>query len=107
MTDPTAVLSMIHESDLQNSATRLFRGEPVLAWTLRRLERTQRLAHMVVLCWEDQLSDVEPIAAASSTGMPGIVATRSYDRKLSAVRMGTDNIVDRYRRPSCPAQGFP
>ena len=63
MTDPTAVCSMIHEGPETNSATRLFRGEPVLAWTLRRLERSARLAHMVVICWEDQLADVEPIAA--------------------------------------------
>jgi hypothetical protein len=63
MTDPTAVCSMIHEPVEQNSATRLFRGEPVLAWTLRRLEYSARLAHMVVICWEDQLADVEPIAA--------------------------------------------
>ena len=61
MTDPTAVLSMIHESEERNSATRLFRGEPVLAWTLRRLERSSQLAHMIVICWEDQLADVEPI----------------------------------------------
>jgi hypothetical protein len=53
---------MIHESADSNSATRLFRGEPVLAWTLRRLERSARLAHMVIVCWEDQLADVEPIA---------------------------------------------
>ena len=63
MTDPTAVLSMIHEAAEGNSATRLFRGEPVLAWTLRRLERSTRLRTMVVICWEDQLVDVEPIAA--------------------------------------------
>src|SRR5256885_2208251 len=63
MTDPMAVLSMIHESEERNSATRLFRAEPVLAWTLRRLERSDRLAHMIVICWEDQLADVEPIAA--------------------------------------------
>ena len=63
MTDPTAVCSLIHEAPEQNSATRLFRGEPVLAWTLRRLERSAQLAHMVVICWEDQLADVEPIAA--------------------------------------------
>ena len=61
MTDPTAVISMIHEGAEQNSATRLFRGEPVLAWTLRRLERSARLAHMIVVCWEDQVADVEPI----------------------------------------------
>lgn len=53
---------MIHEPEERNSATRLFRGEPVLAWTLRRLERSARLAHMVIICWEDQLADVEPIA---------------------------------------------
>ncbi len=63
MTDPTAVLSMIHEGADNNSATRLFRGEPVLAWTLRRLERSVCLGNMVVICWEDQLQDVEPIAA--------------------------------------------
>ena len=63
MTDPTAVLSMIHETPLNSSATRLFRGEPVLAWTLRRLERSNKLGNMVVICWEDQLADVEPIAA--------------------------------------------
>lgn len=62
MTDPTAILSMIHETPQRNSATRLFRGEPVLAWTLRRLERCERLAHMVIICWEDQVGDVEPIA---------------------------------------------
>ena len=63
MTDPTAVCSMIHEAAENNSATRLFRGEPVLAWTLRRLERSNRVGNMVVICWEDQLADVEPIAA--------------------------------------------
>src|SRR5688500_5700995 len=62
MTDPTAVLSMIHEGVETSSATRLFRGEPVLAWTLRRLERCEKLAHMVIICWEDQLEFVEPIA---------------------------------------------
>ena len=62
MTEPTAVCSMIHEGPSLNSASRLFRGEPVLAWTLRRLERSARLAHMVVICWEDQLEEVEPIA---------------------------------------------
>lgn len=61
MTDPTAVISMIHEGVEQNSATRLFRNEPVLAWTLRRLERSARLAHMMVVCWDDQVADVEPI----------------------------------------------
>jgi hypothetical protein len=58
-----AVLSMIHEREDRNSATRLFRGEPVLAWTLRRLSRASGVGTMTVLCWEDQLEHVEPIAA--------------------------------------------
>lgn len=58
----TAVLSMIHEPAQRNSATRLFRGEPVLAWTLRRLSRSQKIASIAILCWEDQLPAIEPIA---------------------------------------------
>ncbi len=58
----TAVLSMIHESPLRNSATRLFRGEPVLAWTLRRLSRARKISSIAILCWEDQLPAIEPIA---------------------------------------------
>src|SRR5690349_3314410 len=58
----TAVLSMIHESPQRNSATRLFRGDPVMAWTLRRLTRAQRIASIAILCWEDQVDAVEPIA---------------------------------------------
>jgi hypothetical protein len=69
MTEPTAVISMIHEAPSHNSATRLFRGEPVLAWTLRRLERSSALAHMVVICWEDQAAEVEPIAGGHGANM--------------------------------------
>jgi hypothetical protein len=63
MTHPVAVVSMLHESADVHSAARLFRGEPVLAWTLRRLQDVSRLAEMTVICWEDQLSIVEPLAA--------------------------------------------
>jgi hypothetical protein len=45
-----------------NSATRHFRTEPVLAWTLHRLSRCPHLSGSAVLCWEDQLAEVEPIA---------------------------------------------
>lgn len=62
----TAVLSMIHEPRLRNSATRLFRGEPVLAWTLRRLCRAQKISSVAILCWEDQLPAIEPIAGECS-----------------------------------------
>ncbi|MGB7158705.1 MAG: SPASM domain-containing protein [Tepidisphaeraceae bacterium] len=58
----TAVLSMIHESPLRHSGTRLFRGEPVIAWTLKRLARAQQISSIAILCWEDQLPAIEPIA---------------------------------------------
>lgn len=62
LTSVTAVLSMLHERPERNSATRLFRGEPVLSWTLSRLVQSQRLGNIGILCWEDQLPDVEEIA---------------------------------------------
>jgi hypothetical protein len=57
-----AVLSMLHEGPMRNSATRCFRGRPVLRWTLERLSRARRVDSVVVLCWEDQLHDVLPVA---------------------------------------------
>jgi hypothetical protein len=59
----TAVLSMLHERAGRNSATRCFRDEPVLAWTIERLSRARHLGSMAVLCWEDQLEHVTPVAA--------------------------------------------
>ncbi|HEY8665828.1 MAG TPA: radical SAM protein, partial [Tepidisphaeraceae bacterium] len=44
------------------SATRLFRREPVLRWTLDRLTRCEQLGSIGILCWEDQLPAVEPLA---------------------------------------------
>jgi hypothetical protein len=69
MTHVTAVLSMLHESEDRNSATRRFRGAPVLAWTLRRLARAERVGSMVVLCWEDQLAHVESIAGEGGANL--------------------------------------
>jgi hypothetical protein len=59
----TAVLSMLHEpAGRPNSATRRFRGEAPLAWTLYRLRRSQRISKLAVVCWEDQLAEAGPIA---------------------------------------------
>jgi hypothetical protein len=60
----TAILSMIHEPpDSQpNSATRRFRGAPVLRWTLDRTHRAGRIGTVAVICWEDQLPSVLPVA---------------------------------------------
>ncbi|MCC7351972.1 MAG: SPASM domain-containing protein [Phycisphaerales bacterium] len=62
MNNVTALLSLLHEPADRNSATRLFRSEPVLSWTLSRLERCQLLGSVAILCWEDQLPAVRPIA---------------------------------------------
>ena len=55
------VCSMLHESAHRNSATRRFRGEPVLAWTMRRLALTTQIERVVVLAWDDQLNDLSDI----------------------------------------------
>jgi hypothetical protein len=56
------LLSMLHEGIDANSATRLFRNQPVLDWTLRRLSAARLMGPAAILCWDDQLPDVEPIA---------------------------------------------
>ena len=60
----TAVVSMLHEGpDPQpNSGTRTFRGAPVLQWTLDRTRQAQRVKTVAVICWEDQLPSVLPVA---------------------------------------------
>jgi len=62
MSKVIGVLSMLHESADRCSATRLFRGEPVLKWTLRRLRRARSIDSIALLCWDDQLEAVTPIA---------------------------------------------
>lgn len=75
MENIVAIISMLHEDAAfnadaphgdeplrLNSATRTFRGEPVLSWTMRRLTRSRRIGNIAVLCWEDQLPPVEEIA---------------------------------------------
>jgi len=58
-----AVLSMLHEpAGRPGSATRRFRGEAPLAWTLFRLGRCKRVAESILLCWEDQAAPVRAIA---------------------------------------------
>jgi len=58
----SAILSLLHEGPDRHSATRLFRGDPVLQWALRRLSMSQKLSSAAILCWEDQLPEVKEIA---------------------------------------------
>ena len=41
MSQMIAILSMLHEPAGTHSANRLYRGEPVLAWTLKNLGRVR------------------------------------------------------------------
>jgi hypothetical protein len=62
----TAILSLLHAPPGgENAATRRFRREPVLAWTLRRVARAAGVTQTAILCWEDQLEAVAPIAEAA------------------------------------------
>lgn len=64
----TAVLSMLHEpAGRPDSASRRFRGEAPLAWTLFRLRRCKRVGESVVVCWEDQSATVRPITDEMKT----------------------------------------
>lgn len=49
-----ALISMLHEGAEANSATRRFRNEPVLTWTLRRLSQAIGTDDVVVATWDDQ-----------------------------------------------------
>ena len=70
-TNVTAVLSMLHEptsgGTANNSATRFFRAAPVLQWTLQRLSRARRIGSVAILCWEDQLPAIVPLAGDERT----------------------------------------
>ncbi|MDB5327045.1 MAG: hypothetical protein JWM57_2614, partial [Phycisphaerales bacterium] len=80
------VCAMLHESSHANSATRRFRGEPVLTWTMRRLAMTTRIDRVVVLAWDDQLdalADLDTNARAcgqrrQSTQMQSIAAAQRW-----------------------------
>lgn len=61
-TGVSAVLSMLHEPAQSNSATRVFRHQPVLAWTLHRLQQCHHVVQIAVICWEDQLQAVSLVA---------------------------------------------
>lgn len=65
MNNAIAILSLLHEAPAANSATRLFRAEPVLRWTLRRLARAKSIASVGIICWEDQLDHVAPEAGTA------------------------------------------
>lgn len=85
-----AILSMLHqEAACADSASRLFRGEAVLGWTLKRLGICERIEKRVVVCWEDQAGRVAEIAEKHGA------AVRS---KGPRVRLGGVEMVAAARR---------
>ena len=69
-----AVLSMLHEPAETNSATRRFRGRPVLDWTLRRLASAGSVGTAVVLCWDDQAEAVEAVPAVADRDTAAVLS---------------------------------
>ncbi|MDB5296081.1 MAG: hypothetical protein JWO31_2064, partial [Phycisphaerales bacterium] len=64
------LLSLLHEPAVDHSGARRFRGEPVLAWTLRRLRAAGDAVGVVaILCWDDQLAAVDPVATAGGASV--------------------------------------
>ena len=61
-----AVVSVLHEPAGANSATRRFRTDAVLTWTLARLARCRRVPAARIACWDDQSADA--LAAADASG---------------------------------------
>lgn len=78
------VLSMLHESAGENSATRIACGRPVLAWTLARLARVRGLnpADTRILCRADQESAAATLGtrAVATPGaiVPAIAVARTW-----------------------------
>ncbi|MBC7783579.1 MAG: SPASM domain-containing protein [Burkholderiales bacterium] len=77
-----ALLSMLHEAPAANSGTRRFRGEAVLAWTLRRLARSTRLNGVFVSAWLDQRGGLHNVLADSDIHDCG---TRRPIQQLDAI----------------------
>jgi len=74
-----ATISMLHESAAHNSATRVFRDQLVLEWTLERTHAARGLAGICVVCFDDQLEAItraiDDQATAHSVGPRRSIAT--------------------------------
>jgi MoaA/NifB/PqqE/SkfB family radical SAM enzyme len=92
-----AIVSMLHEPADRHSAARLFRGKPVLDWTLRRLSAANSIETAAVICWEDQAAAVNAVVAHRTAGvinkgnrqiLPGISAISAARRWADGWRGG-------------------
>lgn len=77
------VISMLHEAAAENSATRPFRKQPVLWWTLVRLAAARGVEGWTVLCWGDQAE-----AVSACVGASGVKVVSKGERRESAAMQG-------------------
>ncbi|GIW74978.1 MAG: hypothetical protein KatS3mg104_0041 [Phycisphaerae bacterium] len=56
-----ALLSMLHEPSQINSASRRFRDQPVVTWTVARVRQCSEISQIVLAVWEDQFKDVQSL----------------------------------------------
>ena len=67
------MLRLLHQPPgTPGSARRLFRGRPVLAWTLERLGQARQVASRAVLCWDDQVVEARRVCAASGATVESV-----------------------------------
>src|SRR5579871_6454984 len=90
MTKPPVILSMLHESLASHSAVRTFRGQPVLAWTLKRLARSTEAGTAAILCWDDQHEAVSKIVPSANIHSRGPRQSIPMIESVAAARRWSD-----------------
>lgn len=109
MPTTTAILSLLHEpATPRNSAMRQFRHQPVLAWTLQRLTKSQHIDAIMLICWDDQQQAVSEIAAEFDADVlvkTPRTAIASLDR-ISAAQRWSDGWRGGLQSTCCFDQGF-
>jgi hypothetical protein len=79
-----AILSLLHQGEIPNSTTRLFREQSVLRWTLSRLSQCEALGSVTILCWAHQFpalrgfENVIPLPRVDLPSMQAISAARRW-----------------------------
>jgi hypothetical protein len=105
----TVILSLLHEPAApRNSATRQFRHQPALAWTLQRLTKSQHIDAITLICWDDQQQAVSEIAAEFDAHVlvkTPRTAIQSLDR-ISAAQRWSDGWRGGLQSTCCFDQGF-
>lgn len=66
-----ALLSMLHESADAHSASRVFRRDPVIGWTIARLQRSKKLGGITVAAWKDQAAALQQMGLEAQIKIVG------------------------------------